>query len=180
MERETFTSTKLQIHVYTDAQCSQPYNDYQSAREHGRKGFQVGEDFIPTKVSFKPPFYSCLTCSPVQVSGTFKKGNGNWYDDDYISEHGSRQNKNGNNQDEENDENGDENQDDYFDDKYLAANDDVNRNDDANYNYQNQDDGNYAANNGDDYYAAGDDYNGGRQLTASQKAIQVSQFFLQS
>ena len=165
MERETFTSTKLQLNVYTDPQCSQPYDDYQTARDHSRKGYQVGEDYIATKVSFKPPFYSCLTCSPAQVSGTFKKGGGNWYDDDYISEHGSRQNKNDDNQDEKEEGNDDAaaDQDDYFDDQYLAANDDVNRGDDANYNNQ-----------GDDgYYAAGDDYYGGRRLTASQEDIQV-------
>lgn len=85
MERETFTSTKLQLHVYTDQQCSQPYNDGQSARKHTTRGYDFGGYLIPSKVSFKPEFYSCLTCSLDQISQSFNKINSNWFDDDYIS-----------------------------------------------------------------------------------------------
>jgi hypothetical protein len=90
MERETFTSTKLQLHVYTDQQCSQQYNDGQSARRHTSRGYDFGGYLIPSKVSFKPEFYSCLTCSPDQISQTFNKINSNWYDDDHISAYGNQ------------------------------------------------------------------------------------------
>lgn len=91
---------------------------------------------IRTKVSFRPPFYSCNSCSPDEVSETFNKKTGHWYDDDYISEHGNRQ---GQGDDEEENENQDGNNgngnndydDNYFDDGYMAANDDV-----ANGNYR--------------------------------------------
>lgn len=136
MERETFTSTKLQLHVYTDAQCSQPYDDGQTARQHATRGFLLGDAVIDSKVSFRPPFYSCLTCSPEEISATFNKKSGAWYDDDYIVEHGNKQNQDDDDEveeEEEDDGKGDDAyyQDDYFDDKYMAANDDV-RNDDAN------------------------------------------------
>ena len=93
MERETFTSTKLQLHVYTDQQCSQQYNDGQSARKHATRGYDFGNYYIPSKVSFKPEFYSCLTCSPDQISQTFNKVNSNWYDDDRISVYGKQNSK---------------------------------------------------------------------------------------
>jgi hypothetical protein len=96
MDRETFTSTKLQLHVYTDQQCSQQYKDGQSARKHATSGYQVGSYHISSKVSFKPEFYSCLTCVPEQISQTFNKLNSNWYDDDYVSAYGSQQSKNNN------------------------------------------------------------------------------------
>lgn len=85
MERETFTSTKLQLHVYTDQQCSQQYKDGQSARFHATRGYEIAGRRFSSKVSFKPDFYSCLTCSPDQISQTFNKVNSNWYDDDVIS-----------------------------------------------------------------------------------------------
>lgn len=178
MERETFTSTKLQLHVYTDAQCSQLYEDGGTSRDHARKGYVIGSQVLDAAVSFTPPFYSCLTCSPSQVSETFNKKNSNWYDDDYISEHGNKQNAN----------NGNGNYDDAVDDQYLSANDDVARDDDAKYNYNaNYNNGGgddnvagddyYKQNNyeaaADDFYAAGDDYNGGRYLAASEQDLQV-------
>ena len=85
MERETFTSTKLQLHLYTDQQCSQQYQDGQSARQHASRGYDIGGYLVPSKVTFKPDFYSCLTCSPDEISGTFNKMNENWYDDDRMS-----------------------------------------------------------------------------------------------
>ena len=94
MERETFTSTKLQLHLYTDQQCSQQYQDGQSARQHASRGYDIGGYLVPSKVTFKPDFYSCLTCSPDEISGTFNKMNENWYDDDRMSSYNG---KNGNN-----------------------------------------------------------------------------------
>jgi hypothetical protein len=121
MERETFTSTKLQLHLYTDAQCSTPYQDGESSRRHARNGYDVGGgSTISSQVSFRVPFYSCMSCVPPEVSGTFNKLNGNWYDDEYISTYGMKQGNYGEERDEENDAG---------DDKYMASNDDV-----GNYN----------------------------------------------
>ena len=129
MERETFTSTKLQLRVYTDAQCSQPYDDGRSVRKHATRGYIVGDDYeISSEVSFKVPFYSCITCAPEQMSGSFNKKNGNWYDDDYISIYGKQQNKNNNG-------------DGSGDDKYMAVNDDVGNGNNYNNNQNNNDDG---------------------------------------
>jgi hypothetical protein len=160
MERETFTSTKLELHIYMDAQCSIPYDDYQTPRERARKGYKIGEIYIPTKISFKPPFYSCLTCQPDEISYTFNKKNGNWYDDDSINQYSKNNNANDKQQQQD-----DRYQDDYFDDKYLAANDDV-TNDDGGYNSNNN-------NNGDDYLATDDNYGGNRNLAASQEDLHV-------
>lgn len=122
VERETFTSTKLALHLYTDASCSNPYDDGYPTRRHSSKGYVVDGYTFSSRVSFRPPFYTCQTCDPEEVSETFNKHSGTWYDDDYISEHGERQE-----QDDEN--NGNNNQDDlYVDDAYLVANDDVNYN----------------------------------------------------
>lgn len=96
MERETFTSTKLQIHVYTDAQCAVPYDDGQTARYHANRGYLLknaqNEEFLfSTKVGFRPPFYSCQSCNIPEISETFNKQSGTWYDDDYISQNGQKQ-----------------------------------------------------------------------------------------
>jgi len=137
MERETFTSTKLQLHVYTDAQCSQPYDDGQTSRQHATRGYKISEGVLDTRVSFRPPFYSCLTCSPEEVSDTFNKKSSNWYDDDYISQYGSKNQGQGGDEQEQQEEDDAVKADDYyrddmFDDQYMAANDDVNNlNDDG-------------------------------------------------
>jgi len=135
MERNTFTSTKLQLHVYTDNQCSQTYDDGQTARQHATRGYKIDDATLITKVSFRPPFYSCLTCSPEEISATFNKMSGTWYDDDYISENGYKQGQGENEKDDNEDaaQADDYYHDDYFDDKYMAANDDI--------NYNNDDDG---------------------------------------
>lgn len=117
-ERETFTSTKLQLILYTDQQCSVPYDDGQTARKHASKGYDLNGELVSSKVSFNPEFYSCLSCSPEQIAYTFNKRNSNWYDDDYISEHGNKNGNNGNNQD------------DAVDDLYYAKSDDDNVNND--------------------------------------------------
>jgi hypothetical protein len=165
MERETFTSTKLQLRVYTDAQCSQPYDDEQTARKHAVKGYDVNGTIISTSVSFRPPFYSCLTCTPESVSGTFNKKNGNWYDDDYISEHNAKAN------DDEADGDDGQNGDDAVDDQYFSNNDDVS-NDDGNYNNGNYNSNYNQYNNGDDYY--NDDGGRSRSLAVSSTAVKAS------
>ena len=152
MDRETFTSTKLQLHVYTDNQCSQPYDDGQTSRRHATKGFDINGYIFQTRVSFRPPFYTCDSCSPAEISETYNKANGNWYDDYYISQKG-----NNNKGDDDNDDGND---------AYQRANDDVPRDDDYaypnqdyNYNAFVDDDGNAANNaNGDDRYNHNDDY----------------------
>lgn len=90
MQRETFTSTKLQLHLYTDAQCSQHYDDGHSDRKHSTRGYVVGDQVISSKVSFRPEFYSCMACEPDVIAYTFNKKNSNWYDDDYIVTHGNK------------------------------------------------------------------------------------------
>ena len=120
MERETFTSTKLQLHLYTDAQCSMPFEDGETAKKHARKGYDLGDSTISTQVSFRVPFYSCTSCAPNEVSGTFNKRNGNWYDDDYISIYGVKQGDYGN----------------QADDAYMSSNDDVGNYADDKYNRQ--------------------------------------------
>jgi hypothetical protein len=130
MERETFTSTKLALHFYTDNTCSTPYDDGYPSRRHSTKGYDIRGNLISSQVSFRPPFYACQTCQPEGISETYNKLAGTWYDDDYISAHGGARE-----QDEDEDGGGDDNasnnnnQDDYYtDDGYLSANDDVYRN----------------------------------------------------
>jgi hypothetical protein len=133
-----------------------------TARKHTTKGYEIDGEIIATKVSFRPPFYSCLTCTPESVSGTFNKKNGNWYDDDYISANNKKQNDDGGGGDDDN-----------VDDQYFANNDDLNGDDDGKYYYYNSN--NYKQ------YNQGDDYQGddggrarGRTLTAP-KAAKVRQ-----
>jgi hypothetical protein len=132
MERETFTSTKLALHLYTDTQCSEPYDDGYPSRRHSTTGYEIKGYTFSTRVSFRPPFYTCQTCKPDEISDTFNKKSNTWYDDDYISEHGSKQGDDENDEEEEGDDknNNNKNGDDYFqDDAYLSANDDVNYDD---------------------------------------------------
>ena len=139
MERETFTSTKLSLHFYTDSTCSTPYDDGYPSRRHSNQGYEVRGTLISSEVSFRPPFYTCQTCEPESIAETFNKLAGTFYDDDYISSHGGAREQEGDDgEGDENDEdNGDDNaknannnnNDDYYaDDGYLAANDDVYRN----------------------------------------------------
>lgn len=85
LERETYTSTKLKIHVYTDAQCSQAYDDGQSEEKHVRRGYDINGYYFDTKVSFRPPFYSCMTCKPSQIAESFSRQGTYWYDDDAVA-----------------------------------------------------------------------------------------------
>jgi hypothetical protein len=133
MDRETFTSTKLQLHVYTDAQCSVKFDDGETSKKHSSRGYEINGYYFATRVSFRPPFYTCDSCIQDAVSETFNKKNGNWYDDDYIAEHGKKEssssnsNNNNNGDGSENDADHDDYYgDDYFgDDTYMYANDDV-------------------------------------------------------
>ena len=142
-ERETFTSTQLALKVYTDNQCSEAYDDGKSSHYHSKKGYVVDGNLVSSKVSFKPPFYNCAGCEPDAISDTFNKLKGSWYDDDYISQNGERQE--GNEQQQQN------NQDDYFnddfaDDVYVKANDDFNN----------------------QYYYSKNNYNGNRDLAEEE------------
>jgi len=166
MTRETFTSTKLQLHLYKDKQCTYRYQDGNTDHYHSSKGYDVNGYLLSTKVNFRPPFYSCQGCKPEEISNSFNKKN-YWYDDDYInSQKNQKQNDDGGDADGEDDGNGDDgngdDDDNYYDDDtfnytavddaYFAANDDVSNGDDY-YNYNYNDD---AAAGGDDYVA--DDY----------------------
>jgi hypothetical protein len=163
MERETYTSTKLALHVYTDSQCSKLYDDGHTARRHATKGFTVNGYTFPTRVSFKPPFYTCDNCTPETISETFNKKSGTWYDDDYINQYGTKKsNSNNDGIDQDGDEQDAYSTDDKSDDAYLAANDDIYGNDDGNNQkqYSNNNGGNYYYyynKNGDDYYKGDDD-----------------------
>ena len=131
MERETFTSTKLQLILYTDQQCSVPYNDGQTARKHASRGYEINGMLVSSKVSFTPSFYSCLSCSPDKIDYSFNKLNSNWYDDDYISEHGNKNNANGGNDNNQNVQYA-------VDDLYYTKSDDGNQksgNDDGYWKY---------------------------------------------
>jgi len=127
MDRETYTSTKLQLHVYEDAQCSVPYDDGATSKRHSARGYEINGFYFSSRVSFRASFHTCQSCSPEQISDTFNKRN--WYDDDYISTYGSKVN----------DADDSYKDDDENNSAYMYANDDVGRDDDARY-YANNDD----------------------------------------
>ena len=137
MERETFTSTKLQLHLYTDNACSVHYDDERSKKQHVKNGYDVNGLSFGTKVSFRPPFYTCQTCQPTWVSDSFRKSSSYWYDDDYISENGHRREYNddddGANNNNNNNYGGDDDTyfqygDDAYDPNYSGDDDYYNRN----------------------------------------------------
>lgn len=162
MERETFTSTKLQLHVYQDAQCSVPYDDGKTARYHANRGYLLQdareENFLfSTKVNFRPPFYTCQSCNVEEINETFNKQGGTWYDDEYISQNGQKQQKqqqNGGNNNDQGQQNANGGYDDavnddqaandyyqddgYVDDTYMSANDDIYRYNNNNGNANNR------------------------------------------
>ena len=115
-ERETFTSTRLALKLYTDNTCSEPYDDGKTSHYHSNRGYLVDGHFVSSKVSFRPPFYNCAGCEPEAISDTFNKWKASWYDDDYISEHGERQDGDDDDDDEEEE---DKNQDDFFNDDFA-------------------------------------------------------------
>lgn len=164
--RDTYTSTKLQLSVYKDAQCSQPYGEDGDEGDElvSNDGYNLNGYFLSNKVSFRPPFYSCQSCLPDEISGSFTKRYTAWYDDDYISKTGQKQNyddANGNYA--ANDDAGGGSYYQMNDDTDNYANDDanddnvnyyVNNNDDVQYNYKEHD---------DDFYKFDDAYEN-RQL----------------
>ena len=108
--KETSTSRAFQLHVYTDKKCTQPYDDGQTQQQHARSGYQINLDKyytanldddgqtkytdypvntfnFKTKVSFRPSFYRCHSCKP-NLSETFNKFTGTFYDDDFIGKNG--------------------------------------------------------------------------------------------
>jgi len=82
LERETYTSTKLRIHVYTDKQCSEAYDDGQTDDQRAKKGYAIDGYYFNSKVSFRPSFYSCASCKPNKIASGFSKQGTFWYDDD--------------------------------------------------------------------------------------------------
>jgi hypothetical protein len=83
-ERDTYTSTKLKVHVYTDKQCSEPYTG-SSSSVSSAKGYDINGYYFSSKVSFRPPFYSCMSCKPTSIASSFSKRKTYWYDDDAAS-----------------------------------------------------------------------------------------------
>ena len=41
MARDTFTSAKFQLHVYTDNMCTNPYDDGQTSQQQASKGYEI-------------------------------------------------------------------------------------------------------------------------------------------
>ncbi|VEU36554.1 unnamed protein product [Pseudo-nitzschia multistriata] len=120
LAKETFSSNTFQLHLYTDDKCTEPYDDGQTDQQHANKGYLIdldtyydakdGDDaaqddgirytdypqdkrtlLFSTKVSFRPSFYTCQSCKPPQISQTFNKFAGNYYDDMFISQYGMTQ-----------------------------------------------------------------------------------------
>lgn len=179
--RDTYTSTKLQLIVYKDAQCSVPF---ENTDEDARKdGYLINNYFLSNKVSFRPNFYSCQSCLPDEISDTFSKRYSHWYDDDYISRMGQKQTYEDDAVDVEEEYDAASNATNATDDgAYYQANDDIyasqyinndeaavdDGNNGANY-YVNQDDRvyyNYAAHD-DDFYNIDDDA-GRRRLKGAE------------
>ena len=151
LERETYTSTKLKIHVYTDKQCSEEYDD----GDNNNKGYSINGYYFNSKVSFRPPFYSCSTCKPKSISSDFSKKGTYWYDDDAAA-NGQKMYK-------------------YFDD-WL---DDYFRQDDAYFNVQQYTNNNryYEKEDDDDFYTIDDD---GRRLVEQEESKKVEVLPVQS
>lgn len=84
-EKETLVSTRLQLYLYTDNQCSVPYS------EESNGSYSVNGYSVSNKVSFRPPFYTCNTCTPSTISSSFTKQSQKWYDDDVINANGQNQ-----------------------------------------------------------------------------------------
>jgi len=88
LERETYTSTKLRIHVYTDKQCSVDFDDGQTENQRTRKGYEIDGYYFNAQVSFRPSFYSCSSCQPEYIADGFSKQGTFWYDDDVAANGG--------------------------------------------------------------------------------------------
>ena len=145
--RDTYTSTRLQLILYEDAQCSQKFEN--SEDQKVKDGYYVGDYFMSNKVSFRPPFYSCESCSPDSVSDTFSKSNTVWYDDDHIAEFGTKYGEDNNANANYDDANGyyvkadDYTFDDQYDNQNYANGNYVAQDDVVKYNYEQHDDAFY-------------------------------------
>ena len=140
-EKTNYVSTKLAVHLYTDKQCSQPYDDGQSAEQRKEKGYLFDDEYFETRVTFRPPFYSCEACRP-QSLVEFNKQDYAWFDDDGLAQQR------------------------YFDDWVddVAPNDDAY---DALQPYVNNEQI-YGKDDDDSFYTAEDDNEGRRQLSVRQ------------
>lgn len=89
LERETYTSTKLWIHVYTDEECSQAYDDGQTKNQRLRKGYEIDGYYFNAGVSFHPSFFSCASCKPSSIADGFSMQATSWSDgtDDWIDDY---------------------------------------------------------------------------------------------
>lgn len=149
-EKETLVSTRLQLYLYLDAQCSVQYQ-----AENG--GYEVNGYFISNKVSFRPPFYTCSTCTPPTVSSSFTKESKSWYDDDAINAGG---------QNAIPDDQYDDHDDAYYgannDDGNVESNDDVDDTDEGNTNDNYW--SNWGAGVNNDYFKENDDGDDGGRL----------------
>jgi hypothetical protein len=77
---DTYTSTRLQLIVYKDEQCSWEYSANDETKGSG--GYDIHGDYLITKVSFHPPFYRGQDCNPEALSDTYTKQYTSWYDND--------------------------------------------------------------------------------------------------
>lgn len=102
--RDTYTSTKLQLIVYKDQQCSKEYSEDEMKGD----GYTINDYYLSTKVSFRPPFYSCQSCKPEEIAASFTKQYSAWYDDDYISRQGQKQQYDAEEEEEEENDDDDE------------------------------------------------------------------------
>jgi len=84
-ERETFASTRLSLHLYTDKQCSQSFDDGQTNEDHSTIGYNIDGEYFDTQVSFHPSFYSCKSCKPQSIVDGFSKQESSWFDDDGMA-----------------------------------------------------------------------------------------------
>jgi hypothetical protein len=177
--RDTYTSTKLQLILYKDAQCSQQFENDEETKV--KDGYYVGDYFMSNKVSFRPPFYSCQSCLPDTVSDTFTKRYTAWYDDDYISEHGKKTYKENEEEEDENQSNHDDANGYYVKADDVAVNDQYGNNnqaDDNNGQYVAQDDTvmyNYKQHADDAFYQIDDGNRRLRRVTAKEGVVDASQ-----
>lgn len=53
-----------------------------------KKGWYINGSYFNPRVSFRPPFYTCSTCKPTDISSSFTKQGTYWYDDDRAANGG--------------------------------------------------------------------------------------------
>jgi len=85
LERETFASNRLSLHLYTNNKCSQPFDDGQTNEKHSTIGYNIDGEYFETQVSFHPSFFSCESCKPQSIVDGFSKQESSWFDDDGMA-----------------------------------------------------------------------------------------------